>query len=141
MDLRYEGEAYEITTPLSGTELSPDRIADTAERFHELHEERYAYKRPDDPIELVSLRTTLIKDTATPEYAATLDDDPIRTERECYFDETGFVDVPVYNRKAVDEAGTVTGPLVVEEPTSTTVVFPGQTVQVDDRVNLVITTE
>ena len=141
MDLRYDGEAYEITTPLSETDVSRSILDDATERFHDLHEERYAYKRPDDPVELVSLRTTVTRDVSTPEYAATLDDTVTRTERECYFDETGFTTTPVYNRKAVAESGPTTGPLVVEEPTSTTVVFPGQTARVDDRANLVITTE
>lgn len=140
MDLRYVGEAYEITTPLSGTEVTEAELTETAERFHDLHEERYAYKRPDDPVELVSLRTTLVKAVPTPEYAASFED-ARRTSRECYFEATGFTDVPVYNRAAVADENEVEGPLIVEEPTSTTVVFPDQTVSVDDRANLIITTQ
>jgi len=138
MDLRYVGEAYEITTPLSSTDVTDAALEEAAERFHDLHEERYAYKRPDDPVELVSLRTTLVEDVSTPEYAASIDESATRTERECYFEETGFGSVPVYNRKAVAERNGTTGPLIVEEPTSTTVIFPGQTVRVDDRANLII---
>lgn len=139
MDLRYVGEAYEITTPLPDTDVSEKTLADTAERFHDLHEERYAYKRPDDPVELVSLRTTVVEDVPTPEYDAAFES-PTRTRRECYFDETGFTDVPVLNRAAVDEHGREEGPVIVEEPTSTTVVFPDQTARIDDDANLIITT-
>jgi len=115
-------------------------LAETAKRFHDLHEERYAYKRPEDPVELVSLRTTLVEDVPTPEYAASFED-ARRTSRECYFEATGFTDVPVYNRAAVADEDEVEGPLIVEEPTSTTVVFPDQMVSVDDRANLIITTQ
>lgn len=140
MDLRYVGEAYEITTPLSGTDVGEDTLTETAERFHDLHEERYAYKRPDDPVELVSLRTTVTEEVPTPEYSADFES-PARTRRECYFEETGFTEVPVRNRAALDEDNGAEGPLIVEEPTSTTVVFPGQTARVDDRANLIIATQ
>lgn len=139
MDLRYVGEAYEITTPLPGIEVTGDALSAAAERFHDLHEERYAYKRPDDPVELVSVRATVVEGVPTPEYAAVFTS-PTRTQRECYFEQTGFTDVPVYNRAAVDEETGIEGPLIVEEPTSTTVVFPGQTVHVDNKANLIITT-
>jgi N-methylhydantoinase A/oxoprolinase/acetone carboxylase beta subunit len=48
VDLRYQGQSFELTVSL---ESSP------AEAFHLAHEERYGYADRDRPIELVAVRT------------------------------------------------------------------------------------
>jgi N-methylhydantoinase A len=59
--------------------------------------------------------------------------------RPAYFPETrGFVDCPVYDRYALRPGDAITGPAVVEERESTTVVCPGDAMHVDDRLNLVL---
>jgi N-methylhydantoinase A len=47
-DLRYQGQAFELSVPLGG-----DVVAD----FHSAHRERYGYADPDRPLELVAIRT------------------------------------------------------------------------------------
>lgn len=47
-DLRYRGQAFELTVPLGG---------DLAESFHRAHEERYGYSDRNRPLELVAVRT------------------------------------------------------------------------------------
>jgi N-methylhydantoinase A len=46
---------------------------------------------------------------------------------------------PVYERAALSAGHTFAGPAIVEEPQSTTVVFPDQTARVDPGLNLIIT--
>jgi N-methylhydantoinase A len=140
LDLRYVGEAYEITTPHDGGSVSRASLAAAADRFHELHEERFAHKRPDDPVEIVSLRATATRTVETPEYTPELGAPERLERRDCYFEESGFTATPVYNRAAVADRGPLDGPAVVEEPTSTTVVPPGATVRTDGRRNLVVDT-
>jgi N-methylhydantoinase A len=48
VDLRYEGQSFELTVPLGD---------DPAEAFHHAHESRYGYADRDRPIELVAVRT------------------------------------------------------------------------------------
>ena len=55
-DLRYAGQSFELTVPL-GPRL--------AERFHDAHEERYGYADPGRALELVAVRTAVIR-TAPP---------------------------------------------------------------------------
>jgi N-methylhydantoinase A len=57
--------------------------------------------------------------------------------RPVYFD-AGFIDTPLYDRATLPPGAKITGPAVVEEFGSTTVVFPGQTVEVDPHGILVI---
>jgi N-methylhydantoinase A len=48
IDLRYEGQSFELTVPLGD---------DPAEAFHRAHEERYGYADRERPLELVAVRT------------------------------------------------------------------------------------
>jgi N-methylhydantoinase A len=48
VDLRYQGQSFELTVPLDG---------DPVESFHRAHEERYGYADRDRPVELVAVRT------------------------------------------------------------------------------------
>jgi N-methylhydantoinase A len=48
VDLRYQGQSFELTVPLED---------DPVESFHRAHEERYGYANPDRPVELVAVRT------------------------------------------------------------------------------------
>jgi N-methylhydantoinase A len=61
--------------------------------------------------------------------------------RGVYFAEAeGFVDCPIYWRDDLAAGTGLTGPAVIEEPFSLTVVHPGQSLQVDSWSNLVIRT-
>jgi N-methylhydantoinase A len=51
-DLRYAGQSFELTVPLGG---------DLAESFHRTHEERYGYADRDRAIELVAVRTAVVR--------------------------------------------------------------------------------
>ena len=51
-DVRYAGQSFELTVPL-GPRL--------AQRFHELHEERYGYADRERPLELVAVRTAEVR--------------------------------------------------------------------------------
>ena len=51
-DVRYSGQSFELTVPL-GPRL--------AQRFHELHEERYGYADRERPLELVAVRTAEVR--------------------------------------------------------------------------------
>jgi N-methylhydantoinase A len=54
-DLRYRGQAFELTVPLAGS------ARELAERFHRAHEERYGYADRGRPIELVAVRTAEVR--------------------------------------------------------------------------------
>jgi N-methylhydantoinase A len=58
-------------------------------------------------------------------------------QRPVYFG-GGFQDTPIYDRAALPPGFTLEGPAVVEEFGSTTVVFPGQNLEVDSYGILII---
>ena len=61
--------------------------------------------------------------------------------RRVFFSGDGWLDTPIYDRSKLGWGATAQGPLVVEEPTTVTVVCPGQTLSVDRYGNLIVETE
>jgi N-methylhydantoinase A len=64
---------------------------------------------------------------------------PRKSTRKAYFPEAGYIDTTVYDRDALGPGSRFTGPAIVEERESTTVVGPGATVTVDAHRSLVLT--
>jgi N-methylhydantoinase A len=54
-------------------------------------------------------------------------------KRKVWFPETGFVETPVYDRARLPAPGRITGPAIIEQMDTTTVVPPGARV-VNDRL-------
>ena len=61
-DMRYRGQAWEITTPWPLTDGAFDMVALSAlvDAFHQLHKARYAHSAPDDSVEIVAVRAKAI---------------------------------------------------------------------------------
>jgi N-methylhydantoinase A len=146
VDLRYEGQSYELTIPLnqSGplTDFDLERvIAD----FHELHERIYAYGDPSEAVEFINLRLTAI--SKVPEVELHQGESQVQTTpeqkdaRQVYFFDTGFIPVKVYERRELETGQRFAGPCLIEETTSTTVIRPGWEVAVDEYRNIVVTRE
>ena len=58
--------------------------------------------------------------------------------RKAYFEETGWVECPVYQREALAAGQQVSGPAIVVETGSTTVIAPGDRGEIDDLGNIII---
>jgi len=134
-DLRYVGQSYELTIPAGEGLL---------ERFHAEHDRTYGFNAPAEPVEVVSLRLTCIGRIAKPRPSRLETGGPVvpKQRRPVYFAEAGeYVDCPIYDRYALPAGAVLTGPVVIEEFDSTTVVHPSFTARVDDTGNLIIEKE
>ncbi len=107
---------------------------------------RYGFSVPHEKAEIVSLRSAVIglmrkppfehvaAGVAAPAAAA------FRGTRPVYFARTGgFVDTPTYGRSLLAAGNRIAGPALIEEHASTTVVHPGDALEVDAFGDLVIT--
>jgi N-methylhydantoinase A len=61
-----------------------------------------------------------------------------RGARPVYFASTGYVDTPTYDRAALHAGNRIAGPALIEEHASTTVVHPGDMLEVDAFGDLII---
>jgi N-methylhydantoinase A len=142
-DMRYKGQEHTVRVSLPGTVDAQD-IAAVTERFHEMHEHSYTF-RLDAPVEFVNFHLTAFGAVEKPKIATLPDPDggieaALKGEREVDFDKHGRHTAAIYGRSALGAGLTIEGPAVVEDPAASTVVFPGQTLHVDEWGNLLIET-
>jgi len=139
--MRYRGQSYEVSVPVPRLATADD-LALLAQRFHEAHQRRYGHMARDETIEIVNFKVTGIGEIAKPVLTkaprgATAPPRPIGG-RAAFFGGDAMMDTPVYQRATVVPGNQLDGPAIVEEPTSTVVVYPGQRATVDDFLNLEI---
>jgi N-methylhydantoinase A len=144
LDMRYVGQEHTVTVEIPKQHFeNRDRKA-IKRLFDAVHAQRYGTHAPDEPAEIASLRTTVtgIVDKPALERIKTGDTMPparARTgSRKAFFQDVGFVDTPTLTRVALLAGNRIHGPALIEEHASTTVVPPGDTVEVDALGNLVI---
>ncbi len=58
--------------------------------------------------------------------------------RTAYFNSTDATQVPVFRRTALAAGAVIDGPAVIEEKTSTTVLYPGHRAAIDGYLNITI---
>jgi len=114
-------------------------------RFDAVHATRYGYSAESEKAEIVSLRSAVtgLMPKPLPERIATGSEQPstnaARGTRPVYFGESsGYVDTPTYARNELLAGNRMRGPVLIEEHASTTVVHPGDVVEVDPFGNLAI---
>lgn len=129
LDMKYVDQVHECNVAIPRfaiTEEALDRIADA---FHRRHEALYTYCERDNMPELINVEVNVYgRSPALPpaDMAATEAALPPSIEmRSAYFEENGaYRDVPVYAGASLGVGHIVLGPAIVEEPTTTIVVFP-----------------
>ena len=105
------------------------------------HDRTYGY-RVDEPLQLVGIRVIARGTSERPRVpdSVSLDGSAARTpgDRSVYFGAgPGWIDTPVVDRPALG-GGRTTGPLIVEEYDSTTIVPPRWTASLDAMSNIVL---
>jgi N-methylhydantoinase A len=134
-DMRYKGQEHTVKVSFPGGEITPEQMPVINERFHQLHEQAYTF-RLAAPIELVNYHLSAFGVVEKAELQKLAPANLTlaaaqKGERRVNFDELGFQTAAIYERDKLPLNTVVSGPLVIEEPTSTTVVFPDQQVTRD----------
>lgn len=139
VQLRYAGQEHTLEVPVPDGALHDASIAAIRRSFDATSEEAYAFSL-DQPVQLVAARVAVSAPGAAVGWMAEEsmpDHEP--EPREVDLDEHGGVrTVTALYRGSLEERRAVPGPCIVEEPASTTLVLPGQTVSRDAIGNLVI---
>ena len=138
-DLRYVGQAYELTIESAPGEIGHDQVSALVERFHQEHERTYGHNAPEEPVEMVNLRMVVRgKTSQTKPERPILPPGGAESRRDAYYGpERGLLATPVVSRSDLSSA-VRQGPLIVEEYDATAVVPPDCTVRLDQWNNIVI---
>jgi N-methylhydantoinase A len=143
-DARYVGQGYEVTVPVPSGRLDAAALDRVRASFHEVYAARYGYANPAEPVEVVTWKLSAVGGSpriALAKASAGSSDAHRKGTRRAYFPEArGYTDTPVYDRYALAAGTSLTGPAIVEERESTTVLPPGVTATVDEYANLIAET-
>jgi N-methylhydantoinase A len=142
-DMRYHGQGYEIPVALDLDEVRAGDLGALDERFNTLHEQLYGFRMPGTAPEIVNLRAVATGDLPKPELpeADVEGDDAsgaIVEQGEILFAGERRP-TPIYDRSRLRPGNRLTGPAIVTEFDSTTVVLPGYAAEVDRYSNILIT--
>ena len=141
IDLRYSIQKYELAVPVTRGELREDDKYKWRGMFHDIHEKHFGSRAEDQKVELVNYR--LITKVLVPKPAiaelpmgSENSDQAIKAQRQAYFD--AWYDCPIYDRERLVSGNRLSGPAIIEQMDSTTVVHPGQNAQIDRFGNIII---
>lgn len=131
---RYAGQSSELEVALPGEAVTPSAIAAL---FAAEHEKTYGFRAPDsEPVELISLSVVARGLPERPRLPARIPPfaGAVPASRRAWFAGDGWVDTPVTDRAGI--AGTMKGPLIVQEYDATCLVPKGMAARVDDFGNI-----
>ena len=142
-DLRYRGQEHTIAVPLGGIgDLIGGGSESLRQTFDRLHDRRYGHAAPDESIQIVNLRLILrgiggdrsAEWLSAPYEAEDAQPDQIR---DVIFDDPAApVPSQIVWRPGLAPGAVIEGPAVIEEPNSTTLLYPGDVATVTDHGHL-----
>jgi N-methylhydantoinase A len=146
VDLRYAGQAYELSIRVVRDEAELPDLAKLAAAFHAEHDRTYGHHSTTDPVELVNVRVvgrSRVQDARSYDPRAARQRRraaaPRTPTRQAYFGpERGSVATPVLGREDL-AGGPVAGPAIIEEYDATCVVPPGWRAVLDGFGNIDLT--
>ena len=133
LDMRYEGQSYEIITPF---------VTDFTEAFQARHAKTYGY-RNDKPIQIVNIRLRARGTPGKPVFEQiepaheTLPDAAVLGRRQIIF-EGQALEALVFKREALLGGNHIPGPAVIVEYSSTAIVPPYAAARVDEFGNIIM---
>jgi N-methylhydantoinase A len=142
-DMRYVGQEHAVTVDLPLKVFEREDRRAIKRLFDAMHELRYGTSAPDERAEIVSLRSTVTglmrkppqervaRGGRTPDKAA------FTGRRPVYLDGK-FRSTPTYARAALTAGNRISGPALIEEHAATTVLLPGDKLEVDAGGHLII---
>ena len=139
-DLRYVGQAYELTVDAPAGRLTAADVVSLVAVFHDEHERTYGHKAPGEPVEIVNLRSAARgkTDLTRPERPATGGAASRGQSRDAYFGpDHGRMQTPILSRSDLNTVPRH-GPIVIDEYDATVVVPPDCAASLDQWNNIII---
>lgn len=145
-DMRYHGQAYELTIPCDellanahGNGGRDGAVRRFIESFHAAHEQAYGHHADGEPTQFVNLRVegvgTVPRGTWREEIAFGSED---KRQRMVYVKDRGWLNSFVYSRASLEIGKSYAGPMVVEQLDTTIWIPPGNVAVVDTSGNIVV---
>ena len=137
---RYQNQEHTTEVLIEGGRITDARLSEIEKAFHETYEREYTY-RLDAPVEMVGIhlvasaevgKLTMKKHAPTGAKA----DVALKGHRDVDYALEGVKRAALYDGTKLEPGMTFTGPAIVEDPGTTVVVHPGNTVEIDGYGNI-----
>ena len=144
VDARYAGQNFELSVAVPPGTLAGDSISAIRTNFGAAHKRLYGYEHPNQDVEMVTFRVKAMLPVAKPALvraasSSTGGAPPITGMRSTYFETVDrFVDCPVFDRAALSSGTVITGPAIIEQMDTTTVIPPDLRCECDEWGNLIL---
>jgi N-methylhydantoinase A len=141
VEARYLTQVWELDAALPDRKIEgQDDVQGIVDAFHQSHERVFAVRDDTAQVECLNWRGRMTVTLGAANWAGEK-----KTEgtlgsngtRRSYFGD-GLTDVPVYRGQDLEAGYTITGPAIIEEPTTTVVIYPGSTARVSPNSNYII---
>ncbi len=144
VDMRYVGQNFELSVEVPARKLDSGDVKELISRFYVEHEKNYGHYTPGEPTQLVNFRVMaqgIIPKLDIKRAYETSGEKSMLTQshRSVYFDERLPMQTPIYDRFTLAPGSRITGPAVIEQMDSTTLIFPGDQAEIDPLGNIQIT--
>ena len=144
LEIRYAGQDFSMPVPADADLFARgDRVA-VKNAFNTIHQQAFGYHDADQPLEIVNVRLAAVaRRTVAPGFSlgeprGRQPSDRLAT-RPVWFEADAPIDCPVHRREHLPAGARLTGPAIVEEYASTTLVGPGDRLEVTPTGELVVT--
>jgi N-methylhydantoinase A/oxoprolinase/acetone carboxylase beta subunit len=127
-DMRYRGQAFELTVPLAGSRWDQGALVTLLADFHSMHRQRFSYADPGAAVEIVSLRAAAIGRLTIPAGVARARSGGLcrPCKREVRLD-GAWQRLDVWRRDAMAGGHEIRGPAIIEEDYTTLLITAGWT--------------
>jgi len=142
-EARYEGQVWELDTPITTGRLKNNRDLDAfIESFHKVHERVFAVRDEGSSVEVMSWKARLslkVSSQSIIDNKNKKDSSKIMAgNRVCWFGYQEPMDTPVYRGSSLTVGKHIEGPAIIEEPTTTIVVYPDMAITVSENGNYLV---
>ncbi len=133
---RYQNQEFAVEVPVAAGAIGADEAKRMVADFHEIYEREYTY-RLDAGVEIIGLHLIASSEVgklelvALPKSGASLTD-AVKGRRIVDYATEGEHEATIYDATKLEPDMTFNGPAIIEDPGTTIVVHPGNTVLIDD---------
>jgi len=144
VEMRYVGQFHEVEIDLPAEDLNAENLKALLQAFHTQYEKLYTYSMPWRAAEFLTYRLT-VTSASRPVQMAVLKGNGAGVEtarrgsRLCVFDaDLKQLQTPVYDWDKMAPGHRITGPALIDDKTTTVLVVPGFSCEVDAYHNLLL---
>jgi N-methylhydantoinase A len=137
---RYQNQEHTTEVLIAGGAVTDARLAEIEAAFHETYEREYTY-RLDAPVEMVGIHLVASTEVGKltmrrREASGAKAEAALKGEREVDYALEGVRTAAIYDGTKLEPGMRFQGPAIVEDPGTTTVVHPGNQVEIDGYGNI-----